>query len=209
MRRLLHLLALAGCAGGLDLRPFVVIAEPAADAVVYGAAEAPAPDARNLRTVRIVLHYYDLPPDPSALGLWIRFDRGEATVMGPPLPSSALEVSLRLGTHLVDGSGGLRVYGASVPDHVPFPEANRDFRAVRRHVAGAAFVDVDHRSNRCVVFRSKLVHETRPFYFRRDYGAYRINLTFMYGTSDWSSAWRGKRGNDGDDDDPRMYDAPG
>ena len=78
MRRLLHLLALAGCAGGLDLRPFVVIAEPAADAVVYGAAEAEAPDARNLRTVRIVLHYYDLPPDPSALGLWIRFDRGEA-----------------------------------------------------------------------------------------------------------------------------------
>ena len=109
--------------------------------------------------------------------------------------------------NLVDGSGGLRVYGASVPDHVPFPEANRDFRAVRRHVAGAAFVDVDHRSNRCVVFRSKLVHETRPFYFRRDYGAYRINLTFMYGTSDWSSAWRGKQGDD--DDDPRMYDAPG
>ena len=101
----------------------------------------------------------------------------------------------------------LRIYGASVPDHVPFPEANRDFRAVRRHVAGAAFVDVDHRSNRCVVFRSKLVHETRPFYFRRDYGAYRINLTFMYGTSDWSSAWRGERGHG--DDDPRMYDAPG
>ena len=74
----------------------------------------------------------------------------------------------------------------------PFLQANRDFRAVRKHVEHADRVDVDHRQNRCVVFRSALVHETLPFYFERSYDAYRINLSLMYGVSDWRSAYQSK-----------------
>ena len=73
--------------------------------------------------------------------------------------------------NLREGSGGLRIYNASVPDTMPFLQANRDFRAVRKHVEHADRVDVDHRQNRCVVFRSALVHETLPFYFERSYDA--------------------------------------
>ena len=51
-------------------------------------------------------------------------------------------------------------------------------------------MDVPHRQNRCVVFRSKLVHETLPFYFKRGYADYRINLSLMYGISDWSATYR-------------------
>jgi hypothetical protein len=92
--------------------------------------------------------------------------------------------------NLRPGSGGLRIYNASVPDTMPFLQANRDFRAVRKHVEHADRVDVDHRQNRCVVFRSALVHETLPFYFERSYDAYRINLSLMYGVSDWRSAYQ-------------------
>jgi len=92
--------------------------------------------------------------------------------------------------NLRQGSGGLRIYNASVPDTMPFLQANRDFRAVRKHVEHADRVDVDHRQNRCVVFRSALVHETLPFYFERSYDAYRINLSLMYGVSDWRSAYQ-------------------
>ena len=67
--------------------------------------------------------------------------------------------------NLREGSGGLRIYNASVPDTMPFLQANRDFRAVRKHVEHADRVDVDHRQNRCVVFRSALVHGDAPFYF--------------------------------------------
>ena len=84
----------------------------------------------------------------------------------------------------------MRIYNASVPDTMPFLQANRDFRAVRKHVEHADRVDVDHRQNRCVVFRSALVHETLPFYFERSYDAYRINLSLMYGVSDWRSAYQ-------------------
>ena len=93
--------------------------------------------------------------------------------------------------NLVDGSGGLRIYNASVPTTMPFFQANRDFRAVAAHVAGAPTFEIPHRQNRCVVFRSKLVHETLPFYFRRDYDTLRINLSLMYGMSDWRAAWSG------------------
>ena len=72
----------------------------------------------------------------------------------------------------------------------PFVQANADFRAVRRHVAHAPRTDVAHRQNRCVVFRSALVHETLPFFFARDYASYRINLSFMYGVSDWRNHYQ-------------------
>ena len=81
----------------------------------------------------------------------------------------------------VPGSGGLRVYNASVPDHLPFLIANRDFRAIREHVASAPRTDVDYAYNRCVVFRSALVHETLPFYFGAKYDEYRVNLSLMRG----------------------------
>ena len=43
----------------------------------------------------------------------------------------------RLLAVLDESDAGLRVYRASVPDHMPFLQANRDFRAVRKHVEHA------------------------------------------------------------------------
>ena len=73
---------------------------------------------------------------------------------------------------------------------MPFKQANQDFRRVRDHVKGAPTIEIENRRNRCVVFRSKLVHETMPFYFGRAYDELRINLSLMYGSEDWSGAWR-------------------
>lgn len=90
----------------------------------------------------------------------------------------------------VPGSGGLRIFRANVPADMPFKQANQDFRRVRKHVEGAPRVEIEHRQNRCVVFRSKLVHETMPFFFSSDYDKLRINLSLMYGSEDWSGAWK-------------------
>lgn len=44
-------------------------------------------------------------------------------------------------------------------------------------------LDVGYRQNRCVVFRSNLLHETAPPRFKPGYRNRRINLTFMFGNS--------------------------
>ena len=42
-------------------------------------------------------------------------------------------------------------------------------------------MEVPYRENRCVIFRSDLLHETAPLHFKPGYRNRRINLTFMFG----------------------------
>ena len=44
----------------VSARPYIKIAEPLQDAVVYGEDDG---TGQNIRGVRLVLHYYDLPDD--------------------------------------------------------------------------------------------------------------------------------------------------
>ena len=46
---------------------------------------------------------------------------------------------------------------------------------------GVTIVEVPYRENRCVIFRSDLLHETAPLHFKPGYRNRRINLTFMFG----------------------------
>lgn len=89
----------------LAQQPFVIIAEPVSGSVVYGTRVA---DDRNRQAVRIVLHFYDLhllhDENRSKLSVWFRVDRGQAMTVGPPLPASTLEFSMRLGTHIVEAA---------------------------------------------------------------------------------------------------------
>ena len=88
--------------------PYVLIASPAEDSVVYGydTGSSEANDARNTKTVGVLLHFYDLPEAEAELGdvsLWFRFNRGETTTLAPPV-SSALDVTLRYGTHVLEAA---------------------------------------------------------------------------------------------------------
>lgn len=97
----------------LAQQPFLIIAEPASGSVVYGTRVA---DDRNRQAVRVVLHFYDLhlidDENRSMLSVWFRVDRGQAMTMGPPLPASTLEFSMRLGTHIVEAALFSRSYNA-------------------------------------------------------------------------------------------------
>lgn len=78
------------------------------------------------------------------------------------------------------------------PELGDFTTANQDFRRLQQELAQAhedpavnvTVFDVPHRQNRCVVFRSDLLHETGPVRFRPGYRNRRINLTFMFGMSE-------------------------
>jgi hypothetical protein len=68
--------------------------------------------------------------------------------------------------------------------------ANQDFRSLKAVVDAATArgmseqVDVAYKQNRCVLFESRLLHETSPtLNFRSGYRRRRINLTFMFGNS--------------------------
>ena len=81
-------------------RPYIKIAEPLQDAVVYGEDDG---TGQNIRGVRLVLHYYDLPDDGyDRLRVVTRVDRGYTNTLGPPLPDSTLTLSSRLGTHFLE-----------------------------------------------------------------------------------------------------------
>ena len=45
----------------------------------------------------------------------------------------------------------------------------------------ASAVHVPYRSNRCVVFSSRLLHATQPIRFGEGYRRRRVNLTFLFG----------------------------
>ena len=81
-------------------RPYIKIAEPLQDAVVYGEDDG---TGQNIRGVRLVLHYYDLPDGGyDRLRVVTRVDRGYTNTLGPPLPDSTLTLSSRLGTHFLE-----------------------------------------------------------------------------------------------------------
>ena len=85
---------------GAAARPYIKIAEPLQDAVVYGEDDG---TGQNIRGVRLVLHYYDLPDDGyDRLRVVTRVDRGYTNTLGPPLPDSTLTLSSRLGTHFLE-----------------------------------------------------------------------------------------------------------
>lgn len=95
--------------------------------------------------------------------------------------------------------GGLRIYrgagleGAEAHDRLfggDIRRANRDFRLLHSAIQEARVkgdleeTNIQYRQNRCVVFRSNLIHETDPsMRFQPGYKNRRINLTFMFGNS--------------------------
>ena len=48
---------------------------------------------------------------------------------------------------------------------------------------GVTVIEVPYKENRCVIFRSGLLHETATVRFKSGYKNRRINLTFMYGVA--------------------------
>ena len=94
---------------------FVKIAEPEKNGIVY----ADSVDAQNRVPVKVVLHYYDVPS--SNFSVWFRIDRGQTLTLGPPLPSSTLEIALRLGTHVIEVKLGEHI-ASTVFDVVPVGE---------------------------------------------------------------------------------------
>lgn len=98
-------------------------------------------------------------------------------------------------------AGGLRIFRGSgvegealkaLLDSGNLRAANQDFRSLARAIEAARAtdphavkeVDIGYKQNRCVIFRSNLVHETSPsLHFIKGYRNRRINLTFMFGNS--------------------------
>ena len=106
--------------------------------------------------------------------------------------------------------GGLRIFRGPAfdgPDFLAgfesndFRKANQDFRSLKRALDAAIdesthsaagnerskgeveALDIDYRQNRCIVFRSSLLHESGTPNFKPGYRNRRINLTFMFGNS--------------------------
>jgi len=83
-------------------------------------------------------------------------------------------------------SGGLRIYLREAPSNISFAAANQDFRSVMAAIGDdAPFIDIPHRGNRCLVFRSRLTHLTQTLHFKAGYKSSRINLTLMFGSTSW------------------------
>lgn len=105
---------------GLAEAAFVSIAEPKPNSVAYGAHS----DERNRQAVRVVLHYYDLHLIPNEerekLSVWFRVDRGQTLRLGPPLPGSILELSMRYGTHIIEAAftNSTSSQGVNLPEDV-------------------------------------------------------------------------------------------
>jgi len=93
--------------------------------------------------------------------------------------------------------GGLKIYYTenwARNRSSDFSQSNQDFRALHAEIEALEaagdlkLLEVPHRANRCLLFRSELLHETGAIRFRPGYANRRINLTFMYGMSSVFSA---------------------
>lgn len=80
-------------------------------------------------------------------------------------------------------SGGMVVWDLPVPEHWTFYEYNHEPEKLgvylQVHKAGAT--KVPHRTNRCVLFDSKLIHRTDEMHFKPGYENRRVNVTLLYG----------------------------
>ena len=77
--------------------------------------------------------------------------------------------------------GGLIVYDKKAPKAMNFDEINKDQTFIRRFLEGSKSHTIDYKSNRMVVFDSRLFHRSQDFKFKRHHTKERINLTFLYG----------------------------
>lgn len=80
-------------------------------------------------------------------------------------------------------SGGMVVYDSPVPASWTFADYNADPRRLAAYVKlnEAKPVRVPHRSNRCVLFDSSLIHTTDGTRFKPGYENRRVNVTLLYG----------------------------
>ena len=80
-------------------------------------------------------------------------------------------------------SGGMVVFDLPVPAHWTFYEYNYEPEKLgvylQVHKVGAT--KVPHRTNRCVLFDSKLIHRTDEMHFKPGYENRRVNVTLLYG----------------------------
>jgi hypothetical protein len=81
----------------------------------------------------------------------------------------------------VQGTGGMTIYGARVPENWTFKAYNASPDLVRNHLAttGALAHKIAYRANRATIFPSRLFHHTDPVTFGGGYGGRRVNLTIM------------------------------
>jgi hypothetical protein len=89
--------------------------------------------------------------------------------------------------NLDKSNGGLLIYKQEPPEDWTFESYNHDSRkdAIHKFLAEsrAGVVEVPYKTNRCVVFNSKLLHETAKFNFKPGYRNRRINVTLLFGRS--------------------------
>jgi hypothetical protein len=80
-------------------------------------------------------------------------------------------------------SGGLVIWNHVAPLDWDFAKYNTDTTAAREFLAhvGARSVTVSYRSNRAILFDSRLFHETDRIVFKEGYLNRRINITLLYG----------------------------
>ena len=89
------------------------------------------------------------------------------------------------GANLDPGSGGMIVYDVPPPPSWRIHEYN-GFDSHKRTYAflkenGATARTVPHRTNRAVLFNSKLFHETDAIRFKPGYENRRVNVTYLFG----------------------------
>jgi len=79
--------------------------------------------------------------------------------------------------------GGLIVYDRAAPQSMNFEEMNEDQHRIRQFLINSETVLVPYKSNRMVLFDSRLFHQTEDFTFstKNGFTSSRINLTFLYG----------------------------
>ena len=80
-------------------------------------------------------------------------------------------------------SGGMVVYDLPVPKSWTFADYNTDPARLASYVKlhDAPPLRVPHRSNRCVIFDSSLIHVTDRMVFKPGYENRRMNVTLLYG----------------------------
>jgi len=112
-------------------------------------------------------------------------------------------------SNLDPDTGGLIIWPESPPENWTFGQANLDTASVRAHLDNGSFEDqptsleewrrykmnegathgnqhktkvlrVPYRENRCILFESRLFHQTDKIRFRSGYRNRRINVTFLF-----------------------------
>ncbi len=143
-----------------------------------------------LRLAKALEERLALPVDPAARLAQAWAFKCDSRMAGTAVHAdfAALNVNVWIappGANLDPEGGGLRLYDVPRPPGWDFADYNADPARIRAYLAekNARAIDVPHRTNRAVIFDSRLFHETQPIHFRPEYENRRVNITLLFGRS--------------------------